>query len=399
VSGRPQLTTIEALRGLAASSVVVFHVARHLDRNTAAPALIAATRFGHAGVDVFFVLSGFVILFVHRADIGRPEHLAHYARRRATRILPTYWIALAATLLVSVAAGHGFPPVAAVLWSASLLPSFAEPLLGVAWTLKHEAVFYAAFCILILNRQAGLGAMALWLAAILLRACGWLLPGTALPSTLFAPINLQFFFGMAVAWQLGRRVPRPRTILAAGIGLFVLAAAADDAGVFDATTAWGWLPYGAASAMLVLGLVEAERTGLLASPGWLQSLGAASYVIYLFQFVLIGIAWHLLLAAFSAAQPVWLPFAVLVACTLLGGIALRQLVERPLLRALRPRARRIEAPSTKANSSLLDRLRCPLLLAGVDGPVVKREAGEGTLACLTVGPQALDPLLPEARAE
>ncbi len=48
--------------------------------------------FGHAGVDFFFVLSGFIIMHAHTADIGKPERLYRYLWRRATRIYPIYWI-------------------------------------------------------------------------------------------------------------------------------------------------------------------------------------------------------------------------------------------------------------------------------------------------------------------
>ena len=84
---------IEALRGLAATAVVFYHTARHTDKAYGTPLLRQIFQFGHAGVDLFFVLSGFIILFVHFRDIGQPGRLSYYANRRFTRVMPTYWVA------------------------------------------------------------------------------------------------------------------------------------------------------------------------------------------------------------------------------------------------------------------------------------------------------------------
>jgi len=70
-----KLTGIEASRGVAATAVVLYHSARHLDHVYGVPGLMRVFQFGHAGVDLFFVISGFIILFVHYGDLGRPERL------------------------------------------------------------------------------------------------------------------------------------------------------------------------------------------------------------------------------------------------------------------------------------------------------------------------------------
>ena len=152
---RPRLGGIEALRGLAASAVVLYHAARHVDKAYGAPGLAHAFLPGHAGVDLFFVLSGFIILHVHARDIGVPARLPHYANRRFSRVMPLYWVALCVTILAGSLGGHGWPAPWRVAVSASLLPAHLEPLLGVAWTLQYEIVFYAAFALLVLDRKSG----------------------------------------------------------------------------------------------------------------------------------------------------------------------------------------------------------------------------------------------------
>src|SRR5215467_10685301 len=107
-----KLSGIEISRGLAASAVVLYHAARHLNQAYGMPTLTSVFQFGHAGVDLFFVISGFIIVYVHYNDIGTPDRLGHYVSRRITRVMPTYWVALAVTTLIAVAGSRGVPSLA-----------------------------------------------------------------------------------------------------------------------------------------------------------------------------------------------------------------------------------------------------------------------------------------------
>ncbi len=332
-----RLSGLEALRGIAAAAVVLYHAARHVGRNLGAPLLVHATQFGHAGVDLFFVLSGFVILFVHGRDVGRPARWRHYAFRRFSRVMPVYWVALAVTMAMSAAGGHAWPPALGIAWSVALLPSWTEPILGVAWTLQYEVVFYAIFGVLIMDRRAGLALLGCWLAGIVLAWAGLLTWARDVPPQLFNACDAEFFFGMASAWYLARStVRRPRMLLAAGASLFAAAALAEDAGVLDGYAASARLAYGVPSVMLIMGVVECERSGLLTVAGWLRALGGASYAIYLFQFVFIGLVWKAWLSAPAGLHGSVLGiYVLLVGAALIGGVAASRLVERPLLRLVR----------------------------------------------------------------
>ena len=103
-----KLFAIEASRGVAASAVVFYHAARHLHFAYGVPKFMDIFQFGHAGVDLFFVISGFIILFVHYDEIGHPERAPRYLWRRFSRIMPIYWVALAVTVALSVAGGTHF---------------------------------------------------------------------------------------------------------------------------------------------------------------------------------------------------------------------------------------------------------------------------------------------------
>jgi exopolysaccharide production protein ExoZ len=340
--GKTRLFSIEAIRGIAATFVVLYHVSRHLNKAYDTPTLVQVLKFGHAGVDLFFVVSGFIILFVHYRDIGQPSRIRHYLSRRFSRVMPTYWIALAITLLMGLAAGHAMPSPSALVWSITLLPSPEEPILGVAWTLKYEIVFYALFCTLIFSRRAGLGIFAVWLVWIL---ATWLdcEPLASIPDNIGISLsvtgtyNLEFFMGLAAAYWLRRgRVPMPRLVMIVGLTLLAAASAAENIGYLDGYATPARLAYGIPSALLILGAAEAERRGQLRVPAGLRLLGGASYSIYLFQFVFIGIAWQLLLATrLSERIPLWAAFLLLAGAALAGGVMMAQQVEQRLLRLMR----------------------------------------------------------------
>lgn len=337
-TSKVRLNGVEAARGIAATSVVLYHVGRHLAKVRGGPLSAGLFQFGHAGVDLFFVISGFIILYVHYPDIGRPDMLGRYARRRFTRVMPTYWVALVLTILLAYAGHRAVPSMDDLFWSVTLLPSHRQPLLGIAWTLRYEIFFYAMIAVLLWNRRAGLMLMAVWGAVIAAGLCG-LGNFRVLPGPFHSAYDVEFLLGMAVAWTLHRRaVAAPRRVLLAGVVLFAIAASAEDLGVLNGYAAWARLAYGVPSALVVLGLAEAARRGALSVPGWLQRLGSASYSIYLFQFLFIGVAWKLLLATrVVTLLPKALVFLVLASCGVGGGIIMSRLVEQPLIRALRHR--------------------------------------------------------------
>ncbi len=111
-----------------------------------------------AALDYFFVLSGFVIVYVHGKDIGRLDRLWPYVRKRLTRIYPTYWVVTLLLLPVFFVApqfGRGFErDLSGIVCSLLLVPQPGHgPIVGVAWTIVYEMVFYAVFATLIANRR------------------------------------------------------------------------------------------------------------------------------------------------------------------------------------------------------------------------------------------------------
>ena len=341
------LTSVQALRGLAALAVVLHHVSFIMGQPQYGGRQIwpEAFEFGTLGVNLFFVLSGFIILKAHLADLGRPARLARYLYRRIVRIYPVYWIFL--TLYVLAAAVHfgvgkfSWAPES-LLQAYVLLPLNADfhlPLherilpLKVAWTLAYEVEFYALFVIALFSVRLALIFVSFWLVGILVQAALVHEPATGL----FSSWNLYFLAGMGVLWLSERTPPAAGPgILAAGLILLAVSPfiyTAEDIILIDTfpIAAYFVPPF----ALILLGVVLLERRGT-GAPAVFQVLGDASYSIYLVHSAAIS-------AVMIFAQRLQLttrigPYAtyVLVLVTAVtAGFAAYFLIEKPMLRALR----------------------------------------------------------------
>ena len=165
-SAHGKLLGIQFCRGIAAVLVVLYHAGRMLalPQYAGHVALGGLFNFGNAGVDFFFVLSGFIIFFVHEKDIGQTQRLPAYIWSRVTRIYPIYWLvtAIVLCLILMRPAGTALDPEY-LIFSFLLLPQIQDPVLGVGWTLVHEMLFYFVFATVIVSRAAGISIALLWL--------------------------------------------------------------------------------------------------------------------------------------------------------------------------------------------------------------------------------------------
>lgn len=304
------LRSIQAGRGIAAVLVLLYHL-NNIVFGTPKyfPTKPFGTFFdmGHAGVDFFFVLSGFIIMYVHRGDIGHPEAAGRYLFRRLVRIYPIYWIALA-LVLPPYLAMHG--AAVADIASSVLLIEYGEMILGPAWTLCHEVMFYAAFLALIVAPPLGVALIA--------------------AQALLSPFNVLFPIGMGAAILLRSSVRLPAgPLLIVGAAAFLACGLAEP---YDGRETAGmlWrLGYGVSAAAMIVGAARLEAAGRIATPAAMLLLGEASYSIYLTHYpVLIGLG----KLAVHIPAPGWLLFPLIGAATLACGIAFHLIAEKPLLR-------------------------------------------------------------------
>lgn len=320
---RHKLETLQVWRGVAALLVVLFHASGTIGSEKYGARVLFGDFFswGHAGVQFFFVLSGFIILWVHRGDIGRPQKVVRYALKRFLRIYPVYWVVLGALLAVYFAVpalGVGHETDTRVIIGSILLVGDLNPTLAVAWTLFHEVLFYAMFGLLVLNRRLGGAAMLVWFASCLFG-------GT---SYVFSIINILFLFGMFAAWLVASRIRLPALVLAAaGLAGFLATGVGEWQGVFVRNDIASTLLYGVSALLLVVGSVRYENEGgVSAVPRPFTFVGDASYSLYLIHYPVISVV-----AKVGEGLPAMALFAGMIVASLGAGAALHLLAEKPLL--------------------------------------------------------------------
>ena len=202
---------IDLLRFLAALAVVVYHYtfrgyAEGHYSPLAFPKLGRVTRYGYLGVELFFIISGYVVLLSAQGKTVRQFFLS-----RVTRLYPAFWVACTLTFLVKLLWGpgpadtamspqlHAGPLQYAV--NLTMLPEFMHfgVMDGAYWSLTIEIIFYLLVAILIgfdLLKHLTL-VIALWLAYTALP--GAVRSGTLLPTLLFPPYSPYFAAGMLLA--------------------------------------------------------------------------------------------------------------------------------------------------------------------------------------------------------
>jgi len=339
-----QLFTIQAARGIAANLVVLSHLFIVEAKYTAGGVLPAFTFYGIAGVDLFFVLSGFIMVAVAGHYTGPLDFLW----RRATRIYPTYWLASLVVLALAI-----FVPtivnssinVPISLWRSFLLiPDRTVPLLAVGWTLVHEMYFYLAFAIfLALRIPIFVGLFAWGVILLLIRAT---IPDevVAFPVLRLAtsPLTAEFMMGaiVGILWRK-RCVSGAIAIGAVGLSGLVLAIVYVAPMLSLATSrdleAWRVVIFGAPSALIVYALTAAEQLHPSVRAGRrLVALGDWSYATYLTHVLVISAIGRMLLffmpsGGTSASLAL---IATGLAAANIAGSGVHVFFERPTLRWL-----------------------------------------------------------------
>src|SRR5260370_23518319 len=181
--------SLQILRFVAAAMVVYVHAAQTAFDATGSVGLVPykIAGLGLAGVDIFFVISGVVIAKTAPGLTPR-----QFAWRRIRRIVPLYFVCCIPAVIVAVPVGFGWRELVAtfLLWPATDV--MTSPLLGVAWTLSFEMLFYASATLVLFNRWWVLALAGLYVAAFCLRSFGPIF------QFLGNPIIIEFLFGVAI---------------------------------------------------------------------------------------------------------------------------------------------------------------------------------------------------------
>jgi exopolysaccharide production protein ExoZ len=338
--------SIQVLRALAAFMVAIHHV----QPDAAVVAAGAGLGFARsdllpwmAGVDIFFVVSGFIMVHASQDLFGRDGASRLFLKRRLARIVPLYWAMTTLFLLIGLAVpallNSGAPDLGQILGSYLFWPmvstqGMVQPVYSLGWTLNYEMLFYVLFAAgLMLPRRWTLPAIALVLA--LLVATETLKGPLSLPFGFWGqPIVLEFAAGMGIAVlrQKGLRLHGVLRIAVTAAGAAVLIAAAHFPGTDGA---WSSVLWRGGAAVLLMFAAGCGREGIVPLPPVkaLAAVGDASYALYLVHpFVIRGMREIVLRLGLHSPA---LYIALALAGSVVAALLLYRFFEKPATRLVR----------------------------------------------------------------
>jgi len=329
------ILTIQYLRAVAALLVVAYHHMNSLRGVAAAP--LPGFELGAFGVDIFFVISGFIMWTI---STSQPTTPGGFIKRRIIRIVPAYWAFTLIVVFVSTENGLrlGFEydlatAVRSFLFIPDWNPKFPDmtaPVLIVGWTLNLEMMFYALFtAALFLPLRLRLGGL---LAALTLMGTArlWLDPGHNAVLTQYSEtIILEFGFGVLLgrAWMngLAERIER-RHGWGVALGLFTVAAIL--LALRDMTPDVRALYWGVPALLIVAGGLFLEPYARAHPSRSLKFLGDASYSIYLTHLMAMALSQKVIGGPLGPTAP-WTALILESIFAAAFGCVAYLLVERP----------------------------------------------------------------------
>jgi len=294
-----RLENIQALRGIAALMVVFSHLF-HIDRKYSGDPILSETfLFGMAGVDLFFVISGFIMVYVTRHWTGGSfRRLPEFLFARITRIYPLYWIISLIVLIIYLirpdAVFSASPGTPDIFKSFLLWPDNVFPLLEVGWTLVHEMNFYLIFAlILILPIALRPWALCLWAGLVMLGYSSGFARLTPELAILLSPLSLEFIIGGLIAYWLYHagavKLPPLLLIVFAGLLFMITVAGVPE---FPQNHLKRALIFALPAALIVGACVIRDKTRRRC-PRFMIALGDWSYALYLSHILVLSLGGRL----------------------------------------------------------------------------------------------------------
>lgn len=324
--------SIQYLRAAAVIMVVFFHAA--------GPNIGS---LGAAGVDIFFVISGFVMWVITET---RETSVTNFVYHRVVRIVPLYWIFTLALAGAFMVAPQVFPTlkvtpshlIKSLLFVPHVDPTDGQisPVLRPGWSLDYEMFFYSIFATsLILGKKFRI---TLILGALLLLPLLGIIfhPEAPILLTYSNPIMLEFLGGAIFGFLYLRGMPLnaiwATTLFIVGMIAFAIVGMEDPVPEHLRVLFWG-VP----GILLVVGLVSLEQTTGIPQIKSLELLGDASYSIYLSHTIIISATYRFAnwLGVFERIRGIGVFIIATMAISILCGLVVYVALERPLLEILR----------------------------------------------------------------
>jgi exopolysaccharide production protein ExoZ len=334
-----QLIGVQYLRGLAALSVVWYHIVPNVVAQGAETPLLVALL--PARVDVLFVISGFIIWTTTQRD---GVQAWPWWKNRLMRIVPLYWLALVVVFLVRMGKGAPLPTPDEAWRSFLFVPATNSvtgeftPFLGPGWTLNYEFFFYIVVAVSLLmpsRAQRVIFMLVLFGSLVALRKVADL--KNPIHFRMTSPLFFEFMGGILLAWlypkladwkEAFRRLIGVAGVVSSLVVLWVLS--------FVVQGGPRTIKFGVPAVVLVFSVLLLDNwlRGQVIEP--LRKLGDTSFSLYLSHPIAIELIFPIL-AAVGVTGVAQAGSAALVLCVVIGWMTYRW-VEKPLLAALKPRS-------------------------------------------------------------
>lgn len=293
-----RLGSIQVLRAVAALMVVLLHAVKAVSETTVAwisrlaPTPLDALWFREAlgsGVDIFFVISGFIMVHGAGRYASGQAHPLDFLVRRLFRIYPPYWAATLILVAILALITRGDSPELEpqrIVTSLLLVPAigpdgYLRPILGVGWTLSYEVYFYLVFFIALWVGRARYAVLLLLVLASLFLASRLASGENPVLRFLQDPIILEFAYGAGIGWfhhRLRLGALKATLLFFCGFAAIFASSWLIHAGEID--DSWRFLCWGLPAAAIVLACLTLDFGGGRTARGMI-AIGDASYAIYL----------------------------------------------------------------------------------------------------------------------
>lgn len=341
-----KLESLQMVRAFAMLMVLFIHIdafsARILGQSFLSGIFMPS---GDSGVNIFFVLSGFIIFFVHKDDVGKKIKFLPYLIKRFSRIYPTYWL----VTLILIPLHFLLPQFGAgnereaknIIFSLLLLPQTHAPIIHAAWSLSHEIFFYLMFSLAII---LSLKTMMPFIFFIVLGSAlstvyslqGIIIFENPFHNLIFSYHNFEFLLGCLSAYLVFKYKIRGKKLLF-GTGLIILFAMIIFERINGDMSALRLFGYGIPAFLIITALTSYELKNKLVLPKsfipkLFLILGDASFSIYItHQLLISGIGRTLMSTGLADIIGPSATITIVTIFTLSAGCIFHYKIEKPLL--------------------------------------------------------------------
>ncbi len=286
---RKIFNSLQVIRALSAILIVGHHVALYI--NDSSLSMLNKIFFkGWVGVDVFFVLSGFLLYYTSYKKIGQKDQCMEFLFKRLSRIYPVYWIVLTAVLIIWPSYFGGNFRIMDIIKSYLLVPQEQLPILGVTWFLSYIVFSYLIFAILIyFNKKISYTLIFAWVLGVLLNSFGVINTTNFYVDFIFSNHFIEIIAGCLIAFMFIKKpVKKPIFAILIGCIIFLLVFYRIIGGAILRNSTESMFLFSLAVGLIILGCASYEFSHDITFPKSVLAIGDASYAIYLTHFNILA---------------------------------------------------------------------------------------------------------------